>query len=181
MYLILEKGFRTGYITEGYTQLIELYHLTQGGWLKVWYVGKNVFYMRVRDINLQRIRYPVPPIKLELDVMVDVKPEVDPVGDPEADIFAVGVVDPVPDPVAEFAADPFPVDIKDIVVDLDDVAGVQGEDEVMRDVPNNKGDEQPQMVNVQPVGHEIFTCEKILTNYQAYNNSLVICLVFCLH
>lgn len=48
---MLEKGIRSGYIIDGYHQMIELYNLNKGGWLKVGYAGNNEFYMSVRDIT----------------------------------------------------------------------------------------------------------------------------------
>ena len=38
--------------------MIEFYGLRGGGWLKVIYVGGDLFYMRVMDINSRMVHYP---------------------------------------------------------------------------------------------------------------------------
>ena len=68
---MFEKAFGTSYMTTGFWEMIELYHLKNGGWLKVWYARGSEFYTRVRDINHKKIQYPNPPVKITFDVKIE--------------------------------------------------------------------------------------------------------------
>ncbi|XLT41031.1 uncharacterized protein [Arachis hypogaea] len=60
--LSLGRGFSTGYIINGFHNLVACYGLTHGGWMKLLYVGKDIFVvMKVKDSCMTTKEFSCPP------------------------------------------------------------------------------------------------------------------------
>ena len=155
-----EKTSYSGYITFGYEEMIEFYGLKSGGWLKVIYVGGDLFYMKVMDINSHNVHYP--------------------------SIRRLPFPDHVKDRVAKHAFEVHEVkqEIIDFLADeeADDVGVVPNlnyvpiDNVANGDAEHGSGDENPiggEMVEGEVAPVQAFSCEKLLTQYQARSNAVV--------
>ncbi|MED6189257.1 hypothetical protein PIB30_094061 [Stylosanthes scabra] len=67
--LLLEKGQRTAFIVNGLLNLVILYGLKNGGWLKMLYIGNDVFFtVKVMDENMVEKQICTVPFRICLDV-----------------------------------------------------------------------------------------------------------------
>ncbi|XLU46329.1 hypothetical protein S245_041143, partial [Arachis hypogaea] len=124
-----------GYILFGFDNLIRLFGLENGGWLKLIYVGENVFIItKVKDVSMIKKPLPDPPTKLFLDPMCH--PFVNNnVTDPSLNVLSL---QPNPNIVIDISSDSSMNSDVPPYLDQFYIDGVMSDIDVINSIPSNR-------------------------------------------